>query len=155
MNAGMQNGKLHVLTTASQPTFIEPAARNLRLTYHLSVSFLDKITWETVNDLGSDHKPIILTYEDEMIKVNNKPRFKWKMKDAEWETFKNDIEQDIPSKYHTKDVNKLEKKFRKIITKSAKKNIGKKKISHKTKPWMTTEIKESIKARNELRKAIT
>ena len=39
-------------------------------------SLLDKITWETVNDLGSDHTPIILTYEDEMIKVNNKPRFK-------------------------------------------------------------------------------
>ena len=92
----------------------------------MSVSLLDKITWETVNDLGSDHKPIILTYEDEMIKVNNKSRFKWKMKDADWEAFKNDIEQDIPSKYHTKDVNKLEKKFRKIITKSAKKNIGKK-----------------------------
>ena len=117
-------------------------------------SLLDKITWETVNDLGSDHKPIILTYEDEMIKVNNKPRFKWRMKDADWESFKNDIEQDIPSKYHTKDVNKLEKKFRKLITNAANKNIGKKKISNNTKPWMTTKIKESIKVRNELRKTV-
>ena len=115
-------------------------------------SLLDKITWETVNDLGSDHKPIILTYEDEMIKVNNKPRFKWKMKDADWESFKNDIDQDIPSKYHTTNVNTLEKRFRKLITKSANKNIGK--ISNKTISWMTTEIKDSIEVRNELRKTI-
>ena len=117
-------------------------------------SLLDKVTWKSINDLGSDHKPIILTYEDEMAKVNNKPRFKWMMKDADWENFEKDIEQAIPSKYHTKDVNKLEKKFRKLITTSATKNIGKCKISNQTKPWMTTEIKDAIKARNELRKTV-
>ena len=43
-------------------------------------SLLDKISWETVNELGSDQKPIIITYdEDEMTKVNSKPRYKWKM----------------------------------------------------------------------------
>ena len=47
------------------------------------------------------------------------------MKDADWESFKNDIEQDIPSKYYTRNVNTLEKRFRKLITKSANKNIGK------------------------------
>ena len=74
------------------------------------------------------------------------------MKDADWESFKNDIEQDIPSKYHTTNVNTLEKRFRKLITKSANKNIGK--ISNKTISWMTTEIKDSIEVRNELRKTI-
>ena len=63
-------------------------------------SLLDKVTWKSINDLGSDNKPIILTYEDEMAKVNNKPRFKWKMEDADLQNFKKDIEQAIPSKYH-------------------------------------------------------
>ena len=89
-----------------------------------------------------------------MAKVNNKPRFKWKMKDVDWGSFKKDIEQGIPRKYDTKDVNKLEKKFRKLITASANKNTGKNNISNKTKPWMTTEIKASIKVRNELRKIV-
>ena len=54
----------------------------------------------------------------------------------------------------TAEINKLEKKFRKLITNAANKNIGKKKISNNTKPWMTTKIKDSIKVRNELRKTV-
>ena len=39
-------------------------------------SLLDKVSWRVVDKLGSDHKPIIITYEDEMINVNVKPRSK-------------------------------------------------------------------------------
>ena len=51
-------------------------------------------------------------------------------------------------------VNKLEKKLRKTILKSAKDHIGKKKITQHTKAWMSPEIKESIKKRNDLRKTV-
>ena len=76
------------------------------------------------------------------------------MKESDWGRFKNDIEQDISSKYHTRDVNKLEKKFRKLITSASNNSIGKKKISNNTKPWMTTEIKDLVKVRNEPRKTV-
>ena len=46
-------------------------------------SLLDKVTWKTLSQLGSDHKPIVITYEDEMTKVNNKPKFKWKLSSAD------------------------------------------------------------------------
>ena len=44
-------------------------------------------------------------------------------------------------------VNKLERKLKKTIWKSAKDHIGNKKITQHTKAWMTPEIKESIKKR--------
>ena len=118
-------------------------------------SLLDKISWETANDLGSDHKPIIITYEDEMTKVNSKPRYKWKMSKADWEKYKNDIEDLIPNNYQRTNINRLEKKLRKAIIKSANKNVGKKKVSYQAKPWMTPEIKDAIKTRNELRKTVS
>ena len=48
-------------------------------------SMMDKLSWRTLNMLGSDHKPILITYEDEMVRVNNKPKFKWKLESADWE----------------------------------------------------------------------
>ena len=48
-------------------------------------------------------------------------------------------------------IDKLERKLRKAMLDSAKKNIGKKKITLQTKPWMTEEIKESINKRKKLR----
>ena len=44
--------------------------------------------------------------------------------------------------------------MRKTILKLAKKNIEKKKLKHQTKQWMTAEISEAIRKRNELRKSV-
>ena len=48
--------------------------------------------------LGSDHNPILITYEDEMVRVNNKPKFKWKLDSADWEKYMQDVEDTIPKK---------------------------------------------------------
>ena len=117
-------------------------------------SLLDKVSWKTTNKMGSDHKPIIITYEDQMMKIKTRTKYKWKISEADWEKFTNEIEQKIPQNFQRMSVNKLEKKLRKTIWKSAKDHIGKKKITQHTKAWLTPEIKESIKKRNELRKTV-
>ena len=117
-------------------------------------SLLDKVSWKTTNKMGSDHKPIIITYEDQMMKIKTRTKYKWKISEADWEKFTNEIEQKIPQNFKRMSVNKLEKKLRKTILKSAKDHIGKKKITQHTKAWLTPEIKESIKKRNELRKTV-
>ena len=63
----------------------------------------------------------------------------------------------IPSKrkYERMDINRLEKKLRKTILKSANQNIGRKKINQHTRPWMTPEIKAAITTRNQLRKTVS
>jgi hypothetical protein len=115
-------------------------------------TMLDKFSWNVIDDLGSDHKPIIVTYEGNAIpKVNNTVKYKWRMEGAE---FAEEIEDHIPSKYLGKNINKLEKKMRKTITEAANKHVGKKKISQTTKPWLTPDIKDVIKKINLLRRNI-
>ena len=109
------------------------------------------------DELGSDHKPIIITYEGTgtIPKVNNTPKYKWHLKKADWAKYQQEIENNIPTNYKNRNTNKLEKNLRKLMNKAAKKHVKKKKITNKTKPWMSTEIKEAIKRRNELRKNIS
>ena len=115
----------------------------------------DRITWRTLQGIGSDHIPILITYQDHIPKVNSKPTFKWKLKDANWTSFSAEVDSHIPSNYAIKtNVNKLEKKLRKIILKAAGRHIGKKKITENTKSYLTQEVKEEIKKRNALRKTV-
>lgn len=60
----------------------------------------------------------------------------------------------MPKNYEKMDIGELEKKLRRVILKSAKKNIGKKKISQQNKPSMTQEITNPIKRKNKLRKTV-
>lgn len=46
------------------------------------------------------------------------------------------------------------KLLRKSTIKAAEKHIGKKKVRNRTKPWLTDEIKDEIKRRNQLSKTI-
>ena len=89
-----------------------------------------------------------------MMKIKTRTKYKWKISEADWEKFTNEIEQKIPQNFKRMSVIKLEKKLRKTILKSAKDHIEKKKITQHTKAWLTPEIKESIKKRNDLRKTV-
>ena len=62
-------------------------------------SLLDKVSWKTTNKMGSDHKPIIITYEDQMTKIETKTKYKWKISKADWEKFTDLIEQKIPQNF--------------------------------------------------------
>jgi len=125
----------------------------------IHTSKLDKFSWEVFDELGSDHKPIILTYEPDVPIKNThvRPKYKWKLNDARWEEFSGLIEEKMPcpdKNRRKKSLNKLEKFFRKTVHDAAKKKIGKKKIDNSTKPHLTAEIKEKIKVRNRLRRTM-
>ena len=107
-----------------------------------------------MNDFGSDHQPIIITYENRIPTVNNKAKYKWRMREANWSKFAEEIDKNLPTRYQGKNLNKIEKRLRRTILKSAKKHIGKKKVTQQNRCEMTKEIKESIKKRNELRKMV-
>ena len=135
---------------AGTPTYVNRSTgkQSAPYTSFIHSSLLDKVTWKSLDQLGSDHKPIIITYEDQLTKVNSKPRYKWKLSSADWAKYSAEIEDKIPKEYATMKVNKLERKLRKAMQAAAKKHIGKKKITENTKPWLTEEIKEAIKNRN-------
>ena len=62
-------------------------------------SLLDKVEWKTLDQLGSDHKPVVISYEDQMTKVNNKPKYKWKLTSADWEKYSQEVESSILKEY--------------------------------------------------------
>ena len=91
----------------------------------IHTSILDKTTWETGDTFGSDHRPIIFTYQGRMPKVNNTPKYRWKLSKADWESYAKEIDKNLPRCYRRKNLNKLEKRIRKTILKAANKYVGK------------------------------
>ena len=73
---------------------------------------------------------------------------------ADWQGFVNLLEDQIPNNAKKKSFNKIEKLLRKSTTKATEKHIDTKKVSNRTKPWLTDEIKDEIKRRNQLSKTI-
>ena len=118
------------------------------------ISLLDKLTWETVVDFGSDHLPIIVTYTDQIKRIDTKPKFKWKLDDANWSKFAEDVDRRLPKIYKRKNINKLEKRLRKAIIKAANTHVGKKRVDNKKRTTTTPEIKEAIKIRNTLKQTL-
>ena len=121
----------------------------------VNTAMMSKVAWKTAEGLSSDHRPIVITYTDYIPSVNNKPTFKWKLKDADWEKFREEVENNIPVNYKKKNINKIEKLLRKNIIKAANKHIRKKKITDDTKSYLTEEIKAEIRKRNQLRKTLS
>ena len=78
----------------------------------------------------------------------------WNLKKADWTKYTEMIESNIPSIISTS-PSKLEEDFRRVVTKAANKYVVKKKKANKPKPFMTDEIKQSIRQRNVLRKTRT
>jgi len=118
-------------------------------------SLADKFSfWKPENDLDSDHKPILMLFNEQTIpEIETKAVYKWNFKGADWAAFTAEVDSNIPSSFHRKtNAHKLEKRLRNIITKAANAHVKKKKVTNKTKPGLTTEIKEAIKERNKLRK---
>ena len=110
----------------------------------------DKFSWKTIDNLGSDHKPIVIAYSTghQIQQIKSNPKYKWRLNKTDWFAYREEIEANIPREYSRKSVNKLEKGLRKLIIKSANKHIKKKKVVETSKPWFTEEINEKINKRN-------
>ena len=116
-------------------------------------SMADLFSWKVIsNTLGSDHNPILVTYDDSFAipKINTKPRYKWKLKGADWEKFTASTERGAVNIVDGS-VSEMEDQVQKCITEAANKHVGKKKVTTNTKPWLSEEIKENIKQRNALK----
>ena len=116
----------------------------------------DRYQWEVLEKLGgSDHKPILITREAEGVQnVNNQYTYKWDLKGAKFDAFRTEVEEKLPVEYENKQVHKLEKILRKVITNAANNHIGTKRISGTAKPAITKEIKKRMEERNILRRDI-
>ena len=141
-----------------KPTHILRATGNLSApdTSLAHSSLVDKITWEALTELGSDHKPIIITIGDAFSKLKSPPVYKWKLDKADWSAYAKAVDMTLPTdqELDSMSTHGVEESIRKTILKAAGSHVGKKKITITAKCWMTPEIKEGIRIRNDLGKNI-
>ena len=97
-------------------------------------TLIDKFSWEPLYVSGSDHTPILITYDNgfEIPEVNSTTRFKWRLTKGDWSKFKEQVEKDIPTEYNNWTVKRLERRLTDTIICAAKKYIKKKKINAKS-----------------------
>ena len=86
--------------------------------------------------------------------MNTQESYRWDLKNANFEEFRNQVDSDLPPVYENKSLHKLEKILRKTITKAAQEHIGVKKSIKDAKPGFSKGVRKEIKERNMLRKNV-
>ena len=137
-----------------RPTHIHRGNGNLSApdTSLIHPALIDKTSWEVHTGLGSDHMPIIITIGDAFAKLKSPPVYKWKLDRADWSAYSEAIDNRLPPEQEQEKwtTNAVEESIRMTIVKAAGSHVGKKKITSDAKCWMSPQIKESIRTRNEL-----
>ena len=125
-----------------------------------STSLANKISWATLNDLGSDHMPIVIEVKNEHTKRHpqskKQRRRRWRSAKADWTSFANQIDKklaedvttDAPKKFSTKVAN-----FNKILVQAGYNHVGKTSPKNRDS-WMNSDIRAKVKNRNLLRREV-
>ena len=108
--------------------------------------------WEVLrgSTICSDHYPIVIHTDMEMINESISREGRWKMKEADWEMFQEISENGMLSIKNDQVVEDLCRIVSKTIIYAASEAIPKSKPGMRSKiaPWWTLECKEAIKSRN-------
>ena len=89
---------------------------------------------------GSDHYPVMITREIEGLnRVNEWINAKWDLKNAQWDDYRQQVEEKVPTNYGKKKIHKLEKVVRKVLIEAGNHHIGNKNRRKDTKRRSTRE----------------
>lgn len=104
-----------------------------------------------LNELSSDHSPVVLTLSGKLKEINKKVVLNYAH--ANWEQFQNDIIENLPNQQieNQEDLERSVQILTGIIQNAINENIPKKKINEH-RPSITAEIKCLIRQRNDARR---
>jgi ribonuclease HI len=117
----------------------------------------DKFEWNTENDLGSDHLPIIIEMKNGKTRTHQTPkkfRNRWKRGKVDWTGFQEEIEQKLNGSYRRNYDISFDcrvKRFTDILINAGYNNIGKT-APRTSKIWLSPAVKTAIKKRNNFRR---
>ena len=118
----------------------------------------EDIQWNTINDMGSDHLPIVFEITNEKTKTIPAPRkstMRWKRKKADWSAFEAEIEEKLEGTYRRKDgLHRRVENFNKILTNAGWAHVGKTQPKKKDR-YLNPNIRSAINKRNKLRDEIS
>ena len=116
------------------------------------------IKWNTINDMGSDHIPIVFEICNEKTKTVAAPKkstMRWKRKKVDWDAFTAEIEEKLEGTYRRKDnLNLRVENFNKILIDAGWSHVGKTQPKRKDQ-MLSPTVKSAIKKRNKLREEIS
>uniref|UniRef100_A0A1I8HJM6 Reverse transcriptase domain-containing protein n=1 Tax=Macrostomum lignano TaxID=282301 RepID=A0A1I8HJM6_9PLAT len=111
-----------------------------------------RCTWSTLNELGSDHKPILISISTARDTLRATPRFHWAWKKADWSQFRSILEEDCEH-LNRGSIKKQVSRLTKGMLKAAELAIPRKKVSIRNKPYWDDELSKLRDHRNALREA--
>ncbi len=117
-----------------------------------------KITWSTVEDLGSDHLPIVIEISNEYTRRHPQKlrRRRWRRNKADWEGFAGKIEEQMEKMNNENQEQSLKervKSFNEVLIEAGKEYVGKT-VPKKNNCWMTPDVRTAVKKRNRLRREV-
>uniref|UniRef100_A0A1I8I854 PHD-type domain-containing protein n=1 Tax=Macrostomum lignano TaxID=282301 RepID=A0A1I8I854_9PLAT len=111
-----------------------------------------RCTWSTLNELGSDHKPILISISTARDTLRATPRFHWAWKKADWSQFRSILEENCEH-LNRGSIKKQVSRLTKGMLKAAELAIPRKKVSIRNKPYWDDELSKLRDHRNALREA--
>ena len=113
----------------------------------------NKITWNTIEDIDSDHLPIKITLQlnNQSIKKNKSNQRKYNYKKANWPEYQSFIKQKTDNWRERLSLQEHFNTLNKIITEAAETHIPKKK-KNSGKIWWNERCQEAVKKRHVSRK---
>ena len=118
----------------------------------------NSVKWTVIHEttMGSDHSPIVCEYRSRGIQtISTTPmRSRWKSKDDDWKSFRDEVESAIPSDQSHLSVFDRIAVFSDILTEAGKQHVGKTKPSSR-KFAMNPKVKALVEKRNWLRKNVS
>ena len=112
--------------------------------------WLDKVEWSTIECMGSDHLPIIITVDCPLSTLKPPPitELRWNWAKADFEGFSRDVEVSVmstPLHIATASLDARMRYLNESMLSAAKVNIGKVKATTNDKEWMSRENKRCNK----------
>ena len=120
----------------------------------IRMDMVEHFSWSVLHDLQSDHLPIKISWRKTFKVEKGKRSVDWNVDKADWNKYRDYIEEHIATVQEEEDIPQKYKKMVKIIKEAANESIPKKVIREERNLWITADILRMRRERNELRRNI-
>ena len=112
----------------------------------------DRFSWQPLNELSSDHSPILIKWNQLVKTERAQRRVRPNFQKADWNLFRARLAKYQPLLEAVKDPASKLKTFVDCVQKAAAIAVPQNVCSRKETPWMNAELKTQIQERNRLRR---
>jgi ribonuclease HI len=115
------------------------------------VKLKERMSWRTLDEMGSDHRPILMVLMGDRKTREKRKRVTWAWRKADWEKFRKLMEGKV-EKMEGETLTDMIKEMQTAMLQAARESIPKKKAADSNRPYWTPELTEMANKRMELRR---